>query len=92
MLHHDFSEELKEIMKKLFRKDKRRYDILMKKVEEIAKSDEISIEHYKNLRHEFSNLKRVHIDKSFVLLFSYDREKKFITFTNFGHHDDIYER
>ncbi|MBU2100537.1 addiction module toxin RelE [Candidatus Micrarchaeota archaeon] len=89
-LNHDFSEILKSKLKKLFIKDKRRYNILMKKIEEISFSDEFTIEHYKNLRHSLKGEKRVHIDKSFVLTFKYIKEKKFILFSDFGHHDSIY--
>ena len=89
---HDFSEDLKYKMKKIFRKDKERYKILVKKIEEIAGSDEFTIEHYKNLKYEMKDQKRVHIDKSFVLTFKYDKKAKFILFTDFDHHDDIYEK
>jgi len=43
-LQHDFSETLKERMKKLFKKDRRRYWILLKKIGEIISSDEFAIE------------------------------------------------
>lgn len=91
-LHHDFSGILKAKMKKLFKKNRKTYEILMKKIEEISKSDELTIEHYKNLKHDLKDLKRVHIDKSFVLTFKYDRKKKFILFTDFDHHDEIYNK
>ena len=68
-LRHDFSNILKAKMIKLFKKDKRRYAILIKKIEKIAESDETAIEHYKNLSHGLGDRKRVHIDKSFVLIF-----------------------
>lgn len=78
-------------MKRLFSKDKRRYEILMKKIENIAASDEFTIEHYKNLRHDLSGKKRVRIDKSFVLTFKYDKKNKFVLFLDFDHHDKIYK-
>ena len=43
MLKHDFSEKLKTKMKELFRRDKRRYNILLKKIQQISDSDEFSI-------------------------------------------------
>ncbi len=89
-LAHDFSEELKAKLIRIFKKDKRRYKIIMNKIEQVCASDEITIEHYKNLRHGMSDRKRVHIDKSFVLTFKYDKEKKFIFFHDFDHHDNIY--
>ncbi|PIN98619.1 MAG: addiction module toxin RelE [Candidatus Diapherotrites archaeon CG10_big_fil_rev_8_21_14_0_10_31_34] len=92
MLKHDFSEKLKTKMKELFRRDKRRYNILLKKIQQISDSDEFSIEHYKNLKHDLKNEKRVHIDKSFVLTFNYTKEKNFILFLDFDHHDNIYKK
>lgn len=91
-LKHDFSELLKAKLKKLFKKDKRKYKILIKKIESIAGSNEKTIEHYKNLKHGLSNCKRVHINKSFVLVFEYKKEKKFILFTDFDHHDNVYKK
>lgn len=92
MLKHDFTVKLKTVMKKLFKKDKKRYEILIKKIEQISQSNEFSIEHYKNLKQGLSEEKRVHIDKSFVLTFKYIKEKKFILFLDFDHHDNIYKK
>lgn len=89
-LEHDFSDVLKLKLKKLFLKDRSRYEILMKKIESISASDEFTIEHYKNLKHDLSDRKRVHINKSFVLTFNYDKKRKFILFLDFDHHDNIY--
>jgi mRNA-degrading endonuclease RelE of RelBE toxin-antitoxin system len=91
-LAHDFSDELKAKMKRLFKKDRGRYNILMKKIEGIAASDEIAIEHYKNLKFPQQEQKRVHIDKSFVLTFKYDKSRRFILFVDFDHHDNIYKK
>ena len=90
-LTHDFSAILKQKLKLLFQRDTRRYEIVMKKIEKIAMADEYEIEHYKNLRFPQQNQKRVHIDKSFVLIFSYNKQKKFILFLDFDHHDNIYK-
>ena len=87
-----FSPELKEKLSRLLAKDRRRYEILMKKVGQIASSDEQTIGHYKNLSHNQSDRKRVHIDKSFVLTFTFNRQTKTIEFLEFDHHDSIYKR
>lgn len=86
-----FSPELKEKLSKLLARDRRRYEILTKKIEQIASSDEQTIEHYKNLRHDQSDRKRVHIDRSFVLTFTFNRRTKTIEFLDFDHHDSIYK-
>lgn len=87
-----FSPELKAKLAKLLKRDRARYDMLMKKVEQIASSDEFTIQHYKNLRHDMSEEKRAHIDRSFVLTFAFNRQTKTVEFLDFDHHDKIYRR
>jgi len=86
----DISDELKAILSKLSKKDPVRAGIIYKKVEQIISCDEKSIEHYKNLRHDLAEYKRVHIDKSFILLFKVTKSKKHILFDKLKHHDDVY--
>lgn len=59
----------------------------MKKIEEILSCD---IDHYKNLRYDMKESKRVHINH-FVLIFSYNKEKDLVSFEDFDHHDKIYK-
>ena len=89
---YELSDKLKGIVQKLRRKDPKRAEILYKKIKQIIGSDEFIIEHFKNLYHEMSDRKRVHIDKSFVLTFKVDKKKRHILFTDFDHHDNIYEK
>jgi len=58
----------------------------LKKIEEIINSDP---EHYKNLKKPLQHLKRVQIG-SHVLVFSFDKNNKMISFENFEHRDKIY--
>ncbi len=90
MFHFDLSDELKLILRKLSKKDSKKVEIINKKIKEIINSDHQSIDHYKNLRHDMKLLKRVHIDKHFVLTFSVNKEKNFILFVDFEHHDAVY--
>ena len=62
----------------------------MKKVEEIAASD--NIDHYKNLHAPLQRLKRVHIDSHFVLTFREDKKNNAVLFYDFDHHDNIYSK
>lgn len=91
-LEYQISEKLKDIIQKLQKKDSQKAEIIYKKINQIINSDEITIEHFKNLRYDLSNQKRVHIDKSFVLTFEYHKAKKFILFLDFDHHDNIYKK
>ncbi len=83
------SEHLQGVMKKLSKKDKSLYDQLLKKIEEIIKCQDI--EHYKNLRYNMKDSKRVHIGH-FVLVFQYDKAIGTINFDDFDHHDNIYSK
>jgi len=86
------SDELKAKVRVLAKKDKKTVAILNKKIKQIVNSDKITIDHYKNLRYDLKEYKRVHIAKSFVLMFKVSKERKFILFDKFRHHDDVYKR
>lgn len=88
---YDFSDSLKATLVKLSKKDKKRYEITLKKIEEITLRDSDSINFYKNLRHDLNDYKRVHIDKSFILLFRVFKKEKYILFYKLKHHDQIYK-
>jgi YafQ family addiction module toxin component len=89
MRKSEISSLLKKKLKKILKKDKNLYEQILKKIYEIIKSDE-DIEHYKNLKHNLKDSKRVHIG-SFVLVFKYDKEKDIVYFDDFDHHDNIYK-
>ncbi len=60
---------------------------IMKKIGEIINS--YDIEHYKNLRHDLKEFKRVQIGGK-VLVFSYDKTQDLVIFIGFDDHDKIY--
>jgi len=72
---------------KLAKKNPKQLLIIEKKINEIRQNPQ----HYKNLKNPLQHLKRVHIDKSFVLVFSVDENRKHIIFENYDHHDNIYK-
>jgi YafQ family addiction module toxin component len=88
----DLSDRLRKTLEKLAVKDPQRSKIIFKKIKEIIESDGNAIDHYKNLRHGLSDYKRVHIDKSFVLIFRVFRKENHVLFERFDHHDGIYKR
>ncbi len=77
---------LDRILTKLSKKDRKKVEIIFKKIGGISKNPH----HYKNLRTPMEDFKRVHIDKSFVLIFTVDDNKKRVIFVDFTHHDEIY--
>lgn len=77
-------------LKKIFKKDKKRYRIIFKKINEVV--NYTNVDHYKNLRRPLQNFKRVHIDTNFVLIFKYDKNDDKIFFYDLDHHDNIYKK
>ncbi|MEK6910510.1 MAG: type II toxin-antitoxin system RelE/ParE family toxin [Nanoarchaeota archaeon] len=81
------SKEFDRILIKLQKKDKKLFENLLNKMDEIRNSH--NIEHYKNLRYDLSDFKRVHVGH-FVLIFKFDKVNDLILFSDFDHHDKIY--
>ncbi len=81
------SKNFDRILQKLEKKDKQLCENLINKMDEILSITDI--EHYKNLRGNLKEYKRIHVG-SFVLLFKYDKKNDFVYFTDFDHHDKIY--
>jgi len=86
MYSFDIKDSLDKKFKKLSKKNPKQFEIIYKKIAEVI----LNPSHYKNLRKPLQHLKRVHVDKSFVLTFSVDETNKNIIFEDYGHHDDIY--
>ena len=83
----EIDDKLLKLLEKLRKKNKKQVEIILKKAEEILRDPH----HYKNLRSPMQNLKRVHIDKHFVLVFSVNEETKTVTLEDYDHHDKIYK-
>ena len=92
MFNFNLTDELKAIIEKLAKKDKKRAEIINKKIRQIINSDDMSIQHYKNLKYDLKEFKAVHIDSSFVLVFKADIPNNFVLFVDFDHHDRIYKK
>jgi YafQ family addiction module toxin component len=84
----DVSENLEKKLNKLSKKDKDLYNQILNKINEVIHSE--NVEHYKNLRYNMRDSKRVHIGH-FVLIFQYKKEENLILFDDFDHHDNIYK-
>jgi len=89
MYNFRMSKELDRVLNKLLKKNKPLFEQVMHKINEIISSADI--EHYKNLRHDMKDLKRVHIGH-FVLTFKFDKNQNLILFDDFDHHDNIYQK
>ena len=89
MYNYEILPNLISILNKLSKKDKVLYEQVFKKIKEVINSSDV--EHYKNLRHDLKDCKRVQIGH-FVLVFRFDRTNNTIYFEDFDHHDNIYNR
>ena len=76
-----------KILSKLYSKNRRLYERVIKKIAEVA----VNPHRYKNLRAPMQDRKRVHIDRRFVLIFSIDEKNKTIILIEFDHHDKAYK-
>jgi len=82
----EISENLDRIFHKLSKKDKSSFEIITRKIKEIAEDPY----KFKPLRAEMAGQRRVHIRKSFVLTFEILEDKKIIRLLDYNHHDKIY--
>ena len=88
MHNFELNKQLKKKIEKLKLKEPIMYSSLLKKIKQIVSSSDIH--HYKNLKSPLQRFKRVHINRSFVLIFEYIEKEDLIKFEDFNHHDIIY--
>ncbi len=82
--------DIKPVCKREINKSCRRNPVLKKILEN--KMDEIVLNpfHYKPLRNQLAGERRVHILKSFILVFEINYDERTVVFLRFRHHDDAY--
>lgn len=81
------SETLESKLNKLKKVDKNTLIIISKKVREIQNDPY----HFKPLRHDLKGIRRVHIRKSFVLVYEIIESENAVRLLDFDHHDKIYK-
>lgn len=84
--------ELAPVFDGLKVKDPKAYESVKKKIEQIAKNLELNPDHCKNLRAPLQKYKRVHVNKSFVLVFQVDVKNKYMIVYDYDHHKRIYKK
>jgi mRNA-degrading endonuclease RelE of RelBE toxin-antitoxin system len=77
---------LQKKLRKLFRKDKKTYEHLKKKLTYLGINPEVG----KPLRNVLKNKRRLHMG-SFVLIYNIDNKNKIIKLLEFEHHDRAYK-
>ena len=84
----EFRASVEKLFQKMAKKKPKQLKIILKKIEEVRNTPL----HYKNLKKPLQHLKRVHIDSSFVLVYSVDEATKTIVIEDYDHHDKIYRK
>jgi YafQ family addiction module toxin component len=79
-------ESVDRIFSKLAKKNPKQMRIIDKKIRQIQEKPL----HFKPLNAPMQHLRRVHIDKSFVLIYSVDEQNKVVIIEDYEHHDKIY--
>ena len=87
MYSYELRKSVEKIFFKLAKKNPKQLLIIEKKLNEIIQNPY----HYKNLKKPLQHLKRVHVDKSFVLTFSVDEKNKKVIIEDYAHHDVVYK-
>ncbi len=84
----EFTEAFLRQLRKAEKKDPVRYEAALKKIEQVRSVS--NPHHYKNLRNDLKEFKRVHIDNDFIILFKIEKEA--IVFEDLLHHKKAYRR
>lgn len=82
----EISAEVDKKFQKLAKKDIKQMEIVNKKVRQILENPS----RFKPLRGDMKGSRRVHIDRSFVLVYDIDEKRKTVRLLDYGHHDDVY--
>lgn len=78
---------IKDSLDKIKRRDPALFQAVQKKINQIASLDKSIIAHFKNLRADLKDYKRVHVG-SFVLMFKVEGDA--LIFAKLCHHDEAY--
>jgi len=80
----DISKDLDKKLSNLAKKDKRQFEAINKKVQQILENPS----HFKPLKGDMHGARRVHIG-SFVIVYEID-EEKIVRLLDYDHHDNVY--
>jgi YafQ family addiction module toxin component len=84
--NYDERERIEKLFSKMAKKDQRQLSIIKKKIIQILNNPYA----FKPLTAPMYGLRAVHIDKSFVLIYSIDEQTRTVIVEDYDHHDKIY--
>jgi len=82
----DLREKIKEKFHKMEKKENKQLQMINKKILQIREDPH----RFKPLSNAMKGQRRVHIDKSFVLVYSIDENTKTVILEDYDHHDKVY--
>ena len=82
--------EIRPSLDKKFNKLSKRDREILRAINEKLKAIVENPYHYKPLKAPMQHMRRVHILKNFVLIFSIDEKRKTVILEEFAHHDEAY--
>ena len=88
MYNLEVRNSVEEIFSKLVRKNPKQLEIINKKISQIRENPH----RFKPLHFPLAGMRRVHIDKSFVLTYQIDEKTKTVIVEDYDHHDKIYRK
>lgn len=80
-------DHIDRLFTKMSKRDKHSLEMIYKKLEEVCEDPH----KFKPLHAPKQNLRRVHVLKSFVLIYSIEDDTNSVWIEDFDHHDNIYE-
>jgi mRNA interferase RelE/StbE/toxin YoeB len=82
----ELSKQIDLKFKKLIKKQPKKMEMIEKKTRQIIEGPY----RFKPLRGRMHGIRRVHIDRSFVLIYEIDEQRKSVRMLDFEHHDKVY--
>lgn len=88
MYNLEVRKSVEENFSKLAKKGPKQLEIINKKIEQILENPH----RFKPLHFPLAGMRRVHVDKSFVLIYSINEQTNTVVLEEYDHHDKIYKK
>ncbi|NYB26618.1 MAG: type II toxin-antitoxin system RelE/ParE family toxin [Methanobacteriaceae archaeon] len=87
-----FHPAFQSILNKLKVKDPKSYNNVIAKIKQVAITLELNPDYCKNLRAPLQKYKRVHVNRSHVLVFQVDKKNRLMIVYDYDHHKRVYRK
>jgi|SRR3989344_4208458 len=86
MYSYKYTKNLLKILQKLKNKNRKSFENVIAEIRKIRNDPTVG----KPLTHRLKNFRRIHVNKSFVLVYQFRDD--YIVFVDYDHHDNIYRK